>query len=248
MLTYNRASYIEKAIQSALDQTYTNFELIILDDGSTDNTEEVVRRFTDPRIRYKKDTVNKGLYERRRESLSHVTGTYMAILDSDDLWIDPTKLAQQVSYLETYPGCAVVGTWITIIDQQGNTIGQGEYETTDATIRRSILRRNQFANSSVLMRVKALHHTNGYQPYAPAEDLELFLQLGQIGLFANLPIRTLAYRVHPGGQTAKRVKHIQNILEVIKQHRTRYPGALLALTKYRLYLLFLKGKNLLTSK
>lgn len=241
MLTYNRAEYIALAIESALAQTYTNWELIILDDGSTDNTEAIVTPYlNDARLRYIKDSTNKGLYARRQESLSHATGDYVAILDSDDYWTDPTKLATQVTHLEANPDCVVVGTFITLIDHTGTPLGKNTYLTTDTAIRNTLLWRDQFANSSVLMRRSALAKTAGYQDYAPCEDYELFLQLGLIGTFANLPSYSLAYRIHPGGESARKAKVARQSLRVIAHHRAHYPGYYLAATK--LLLLYLLAK------
>jgi len=225
MLTYNRAPYIALALESALAQTYQNWELIILDDGSTDNTEVIVTPYlNDTRISYKKDSVNKGLFARRHESLSYPTGTYIAILDSDDIWSDPTKLEKQVAFMESHPECAVVGTFITLIDQHGTEFGRNTYYTEDADIRRTLLTRNQFANSSVLMRESAVAKTAGYRNFAPCEDLELFLQLGQFGTFANLSEYMLAYRIHPGGESTRKVKVARCVLALAPFHRHHYPG------------------------
>ena len=87
MPTYNRAHYIREALSSVLMQSYKNFELIILDDGSTDDTEKVVIEFNDSRIKYVKDSVNRGIVYRRNESLKLAKGKYLAILDSDDVWL-----------------------------------------------------------------------------------------------------------------------------------------------------------------
>ncbi len=244
MLTYNRANYISLAIESAFAQTYQNFELIILDDGSTDNTASVVASFNDSRIRYIKDTANKGLFFRRHESLSYVQGKYVAILDSDDIWSNRNKMAKQVALLEANPQCAVVGTFITLIDEQGHEIRKNEYCTSDKDIRNIILRRNQFANSSVMMRKSMLDKTAGYRDFAPTEDLDLFLQLGRFGTFANIPEYMLAYRVHNGGESARKRKLVPLVLKVISLHKDAYPNYYQAWLKFTLYraLLWLKLK------
>lgn len=230
MLTYNRASYLKQAIESVLQQSYQNFELIIIDDGSTDNTTSVLAGFKDARIRLVLHKENKGLLARRQESLLLAQGTYVAVLDSDDLW-ESEKLATQITYLESHPDCVLIGTWITRIDETGNPRGTTNYANEDAFIRRKIFWRNQFAHSSVLMRKDALDKTSGYR-FPLDEDLDLFLQIGLHGTFANIPEPLTKYRVHAGGKSANRKGMIENVLKIIKTHRTRYPGYVWAYIKY----------------
>jgi len=237
MLTYNRANYIDAAIESVLAQSYQNVELIIIDDGSTDNTREVVGRYRDTRIKYRQDSVNRGLGYRRQESLSYATGTYIAILDSDDIWTDGNKLTLQVAHMEAHPLCAVVGTAISIINAQGLKIGENSYHRDDADIRKNILIRNQFAHSSVLLRQALLTQTDGYRNLGQAEDLDLYLQLGQFGTFANLPEPMMAYRVHDKGVSHDKTIAIKGVLKVIACHRHEYPNYVIAVLKYRLMLL-----------
>lgn len=240
MLTYNRANYISLAIDSALSQSYQNWELIIIDDGSTDHTEEIVEKYTDPRIRYIKDAQNRGLFYRRHESLSYVRGEFVAILDSDDIWIDNEKLAKQVAFMRENPDCAVVGTFTKLIDHTGAPIGVTTYHTVDPTIRANILIRNQFANSSTMMRTSHLAKTVGYRDFAPTEDRELFLQLGRVGTFANLPDYSLAYRIHPGGESARKAKVAKKVLGIIAYHEDAYPGAFRARAKMLLLIVLAK--------
>ncbi len=242
MLTYNRANYIHLAIDSVLAQTYINLELVIVDDGSTDNTTEIVNTYSDKRIRYIKNTINRGLYFRRHESLSLVTGDYVAVLDSDDYWIDPNKIKDQVEFMESNPNHVVIGSNIITIDENGNELGKNLYQTTDEEIRKVILTRNQFANSSVLMRTSALRKTVGYRDFAPVEDLELFLQLGCWGKFANLNKYTLAYRIHSGGESARKLKILPLIKQVIRLHQKNYPGYFKAYIKFTLYSLLVQFK------
>jgi glycosyltransferase involved in cell wall biosynthesis len=239
MLTYNRANYISEAISSVLAQTYQNWQLIIIDDGSTDNTAELLSKYTDPRIVYIKDTVNKGLLVRRRESLTKATGVYVAILDSDDIWIHKEKLAKQVAILESEPQCAVVGSFIHIINETGSTLATNSYQTTDQEIRKHILVRNQFANSSVLMRKTLLDQTEGYRKFDMAEDFELFLQLGLVGTMANIPEYLIAYRVHTTNISARKRALFLHVLEVIKLHQKNYPRYYLAWLKFTLYRIYL---------
>ncbi len=239
MLTYNRAWSIGEAISSVLSQTYTNFELIIIDDGSTDNTREIVTGFADPRIKYINHEANQGLMARRKESLAAASGVYVAVLDSDDVWCDNNKLTEQINYLETNPETAIIGTNIIMIDSHGTEVGRNSYYTDDASIRNNILIRNQFAHSSVVMRKSLLEKTQGYGNFPVAEDLALFLDLGQYGTFANLLSYSTKYRINNNGEGSDKIKIISNVLAIIKLHKNTYPNYRLAWLKYNLYLIYL---------
>lgn len=225
MLTYNRAGYLAAAIDSVLKQTYQHWELIVIDDGSTDETARILQGYQDARITYHQHADNKGLMARRRESLSYITGSYAAILDSDDIWTSEQKLEKQVTFMETYPECAVVGSFITHIDETGREIGRNRYGTTDSVIRNHLLVRNQFAHSSELLRSSYLKLTAGYRDIVPGEDLDLYLQLGQYGTFANLPEYLVSYRIHQESSSVRKTKVAASVMSVIGRHRHNYPGA-----------------------
>lgn len=243
VLTYNRASYIETAIDGVLNQTYQNFELVIIDDGSTDNTAEILAGYTDSRITKILHTNNAGLHTRRAESLTYATGTYTAVLDSDDVWTDTTKLAQQVAFLEENPACVVVGTFITLCDPTGESIGTNSYHTDDRSIRDAILWRNQFTHSSVLMRTAALQKVAGYRDTGLAEDLDLFLQLGNVGTFANIPLYMTNYRIHTDSFNPQKQAMAKAVLGIIQTHKHDYPNYYPAYIKAQLRLAYLYVRN-----
>lgn len=223
MLTYNRANYIEKAIGSVVAQTYQNWELFVIDDGSTDSTAEIMAAYTDPRIHYIHHSDNQKLLARRKESLTYVTGKYAAVLDSDDIWIDTDKLSQQVTFLENNPEYVIVGTDITLINETGADIGDDSYPASDALTRGQALLHNPFAHSSVLMRADALRKTEGYR--ARLEDYDLFLQLGRIGKFANISKPMVAYRKHSGGDSNRKTL-AREMLSVVWNFRSDYPNSI----------------------
>lgn len=121
MPSYNTAPYIKQTIQSVLDQTYTNWELIIVDDCSTDNTNEVVDTIKDCRIHYLKNEKNSGAAISRNKALREAKGQWIAYLDSDDLWM-PEKLEKQIKFMEEN-GCAFSYTNYEEIDVDGNKTG-----------------------------------------------------------------------------------------------------------------------------
>lgn len=125
MPTYNSAKYIAPAIQSAIDQTFTNWELLIFDDGSTDNTDEVVAPFlTDSRIQYIKQE-NLGQPKTRNKGVRMSKGSLIALLDADDIWM-PTKLEKQIAIFEKYPDVGVCGTAMELIRPSGEVFGVSE--------------------------------------------------------------------------------------------------------------------------
>jgi len=231
MPTYNRAVFMSEAVLSIQKQTYQNWELVIIDDGSTDNTSEIVEKLQEKRIRYIQNKTNKGLIARRLESLEYAKGSYVAILDSDDIWNSPNKLREQVQHMTDNPLCAVVGTYITLIDNRSAIYGKTQYKTTDKDIRKHLLFRNQFTHSSVLMRKSSLSHTQGYRNTTLAEDYDLFLQLGQFGTFANLPKYYTSYRIHDDSENHKRLLMAQAVLHIVQSHKGEYPHYYLALLK-----------------
>ena len=120
--TYNAMAYLPETMANVLNQTYTDFEVLVINDGSTDNTQEWVAQIDDPRIRLISQT-NLGLAGARNTGIKEAQGEYLAFLDADDLW-ESTKLAQQVRALDDYPEVGLVYTWVAYIDEQGNSTGK----------------------------------------------------------------------------------------------------------------------------
>lgn len=231
MATYNRAPFIREAIASVLAQSYATWELIVVDDGSTDETGEIVRSFADLRIRYVRHAQNLGIAASRSDGLAASSGAYLAVLDSDDVWSDPRKLETQVAFLEHHPDHAIVGTFIELIDSTGEKIGTAEYSTDDQSIRRRILVRNQFAHSSVLMRASIAVQAGGYGSMQIGEDLDLFLRLGMLGEFANIPSYMTLYRVHDGGISKNAPLIAMAVHRSVWKYRSSYPNLFPALIK-----------------
>jgi glycosyltransferase involved in cell wall biosynthesis len=244
MVSYNRADYINKAIDSILLQTYSNWELIIIDDGSKDGTEQVVLSYDDARINYIKHAKNRGLHTARIASMENSNGKYIAILDSDDLWNDILKLHKQVLFLEKNTNHALVGTFIKNINSDGIVIGENTYNTTDKKIRNSILIRNQFAHSSILIRKNIYDKTIGYQDTL-CEDLELFLQLGKLGMLGNIPEKMTSYRIHGGGISQNKLNMLKAIHKIILGYKHAYNYYYLALIKNYFYRLLYTLYNLI---
>ena len=237
MTSYNRAPLISEAIKSVQNQTYSNWELLVLDDDSKDNTMNIVAEFArnDSRVKYAPTPSNLGITKNRNRGFALAKGTYIAVLDSDDLWSDANKLAKQVHFLESNPTYVLVGTGVAVIDKDGIKTKELRYAHTDATIRPKMLMRNQFTHSAVLMRRSSLPLPRPYDESGEVsiwEDYDLFLRLGQAGLMANLPEIMTSYRWHSGNISKTEKKNgAYAHLRIIKKYRHIYPNYPLAFIK-----------------
>jgi glycosyltransferase involved in cell wall biosynthesis len=187
--TYNRANLIGRAIRSVLSQTYSNFEIIIVDDGSTDNTEEVIQNFGDARIKYVLHDINRGLNNSRNTGIKNSTGEYVAFLDSDDEWL-PKKLEKQLEAFSK--GDREVGacyTWLNSIDEdtKKELIVSPLFE---GYIFEDLLY-SQFANPSSMVVRRSCFDVVGIfdtdESFRACEDWDLWLRLSREYKFAVVP-------------------------------------------------------------
>ncbi len=175
--TYNRATLIGRAIHSVLVQTIDDWELIVVDDASTDNTEEVVSSFEDFRIRYYSHQLNRGGSAARNTGIQKARGKYVAFLDSDDEWL-PTKLERQLRLLETEEsGVGLVYTGMIHVYQSGERTKISPRHRGDLT--GDLLLRNVVGSSSaVLARKTVLESTGGFDTDLPSrQDLDMWLRI-----------------------------------------------------------------------
>jgi len=228
---YNGAKWIKKAILSVLAQSYADFEFIIINDGSSDNTEEIITAFTkyDKRIRYIKNEHNLGVQKTRNIALDISLGEYIAEIDQDDEWIDPDKLLKQIKFLRKNKDYVLIGTGVVMVDEQGTEIARYLMPETDLEIRKKILRANCFIHSSVLYRTKSVKKIGGYTTTKMSEDHDLWLRLGRVGKFANLEEYAVQYCFSIGGYNSqdKFLRLRQNLL-FAQEHKDFYPNYLLA--------------------
>jgi glycosyltransferase involved in cell wall biosynthesis len=240
-ITRNRAAFIAKAISSALDQSFTNWEMIILDDDSNDNTKDLVNEYVakDGRIKYYKNSPALGISDNRNKGLVLSKGKYIAILDSDDFWIDRDKLQKQYDFLEQNQDYVLISSNIRIIDDKGNFIKETTFATEDYDIRKKILRDNQIPHSAVLINKDSIEKVGNYdEKLSCVEDLDLFLKLGKIGKIKNLPEITTAYTRHSGGISHQRkLTMAWNHFRVVLKNFSKYPNWFTAIIWAKLRLL-----------
>ncbi|ATP58493.1 hypothetical protein CPT03_19505 [Pedobacter ginsengisoli] len=197
MAAYNAASYIQESIQSILDQTFENFELLIVNDGSTDETVVVINSFKDSRIRLIHNDKNRGLTYTRNVVLNEAKGEYIAILDSDDVAIT-NRLELQYNFFQEHPEYALCGGHGSVIDEASKPVVDNRFTVPIGPdkIKMTLLFQNTFINSTVMYKTTVLKELNGYNDYAPAEDYELFIRLSDKYPVANLDTILVKYRIH----------------------------------------------------
>ncbi len=241
IITYNRADLLPKAIASVLAQNYRDFELLIIDDGSNDETETFVcgLALRDERIKYFKNEFNLGISKSRNRGVLLARGEYIAMLDSDDYWLDNDKLKSQAAFLDKHAGVGLIGTAIRCEDETGRILKEDIFAVADEEIRARMLGKNQIAQSGVLYRKSAFIKAGGYdETFNIGEDYDLWLKMGRDSKFANLPEVMTAYLIHSGGITKERkFKTITATDKIIRRYKKNYPGYFQARIKSGLRLL-----------
>jgi glycosyltransferase involved in cell wall biosynthesis len=196
---YNNSPYMVQGIESILRQTYSNFEYVLVDDGSTDNSLEILREFErkDGRIRIL-SRPNTGYIGALNDGLALARASLIARMDADDV-ATPDRFEKQVRYLADHPECVAVGGRVLLIDSDGDPITEMCAERTHDEIDAAHLteERGAFAHPALMIRREALRAIGDYRSEFPwAEDRDLFLRLAEVGRLANLPEVVLHYRQH----------------------------------------------------
>ena len=220
--THNRGDLVVEAVESVLAQTYRDRELVVVDDGSTDDTEERLRPYLD-RIRYVRQE-NRGRGGARNRALAEANGDYVGFLDSDDLWL-PDRLERQVPVLDARPHVALVHGQVELVDESGNLLARetewhrglwSSANSAPATYER-YAHECRCLTSTILVRRRVLETLGGFDETMGQEDLDLYLRLLQEHEIAFLDGPPLArYRSH-GAQTGHRELTLGHI-DVCRKH------------------------------
>ena len=202
MPVFNSKLYIKEAIESILAQTYSNFELIIINDGSTDGADEVIRSFKDVRIKFINNKINKGIVATLNEGLALSTGKYIARMDSDDISL-PHRLEKQVAFLENNPEYKLCGSQATAVSSKGEKLHKLRRPTDFENIKVFNLFRNAFIHPTIMADACLLKKIGYDDEYVYAEDYFLFSQLTMNHKVADLGDELLYYRLHNDSITSK---------------------------------------------
>ncbi|WP_052746042.1 glycosyltransferase family 2 protein [Sulfurovum lithotrophicum] len=208
MPVYNGEKYLNEAIDSILHQTYTDFEFIILNDGSTDRTEEIILSYDDPRIVYVKNEENLQIVKTLNKGIALAKGKYIARMDADDISL-PERFKKQVEFMEENPDIDVCGTWVKTI---GYNVEQWQYPVGHEQIKSYLLFDSALAHPSVIFRSTVFEHINYEEAYNKAEDYALWVELSKEHTLHNLPLYLLQYRLHPGQTESTRQFEVANMV------------------------------------
>jgi glycosyltransferase involved in cell wall biosynthesis len=211
---YNAANYLDQAIRSVLGQSFGDFELICVNDGSTDRSGEVLNKWVshDQRIRLISQS-NTGIVGALNAGLTVARCELIARMDADDICL-PMRFEKQVVYMNSHQDCVAVGSTAVLIDQDASPIKRWEVPAEHETISRLHLEgmAGQIIHPSVLMRKSAIVAAGGYRPeWQWIEDYDLFLRLAELGKLANLQEDLLLYRLNICGVTRSRRKQQEHL-------------------------------------
>ncbi len=201
LAVHNGEPWLRESVASILDQSWREFEFLIIDDASTDETPGFLRSMVDPRVRVVRNETNLGLTASLNRGLQLAQGELIARQDADDL-SHPHRLAKQAAFLSAHPQVAAVGSQVRMIDEHGRALGRKDFPLSHRGIWWSHLWDNALAHSAVMFRRTTVLAAGGYdEGYRASQDYELWSRLGERHLLANLPERLLTLRVVPSSIT-----------------------------------------------
>jgi glycosyltransferase involved in cell wall biosynthesis len=201
---YNEERYIGGAIKSILQQTFRDFELIIVDDGSTDRTVQIIKSFNDDRIRLIVNQDNQGVSCSRNRAMTHSSAPHIAVMDAGDV-SHPERLEREVAYLGAHPEIGLVGTYAAIIDKNGREISHSYPSCDSREITRKLIKDNCFIHGTIMFRRECLSKIGNYREEFPcAHDYDLTLRISEAYQVANIPEVLYRWRLDFRGISVKR--------------------------------------------
>lgn len=227
MTTRNRAEYLKKAVASVFSQTYKNIELVIINDGSTDKTTEVISKLygKDKRVIILTNEINLGYQKSLNRGIDTARGEYIARIDDDDSWTDTQKLEKQVKFLENHNEYVLTGGGAIWIDKTGKELFRYLLPKENEEIRKQILLKNRFVHSSIVFRKKDWESAGKYNEELLYCDWALWMELGKLGKLYNFPEYFVNYLKWESNITNFNVrKNLKEEIKIRKKYYKDYPN------------------------
>lgn len=222
MPVHNAASYVGEAVRSVLAQTVRDFELVLVNDASTDRSAEVIADIHDDRLRCRHSDIPLNAAGARNLALAEARGEFVAFLDADDL-TRPDRFAIQLDVLRSQPEVSVVGSLIEAIDENGKSSGNGFVRSLSTEdIPATLLFENCLALSSIMARRAVL---SPFRPdLAPAEDYDLWSRLAAAARFSIIPEPLTSYRMHPAGVSFRQAEEMRRAVDRVQSEQLALLG------------------------
>lgn len=202
MPVYNAEKYLAEAIDSIICQTFVDWELLIINDGSTDSSKSIIETYPDTRIRYVENEKNLGLIETLNKGIQLCRGEYIARMDSDDI-ATPDRLEKQALFMDKHLEYVMCGSNATVIDDNGKITGRIINPSSNVLLQISLLFTNPFVHPSMMVRKEVLENDSFDSKWLHIEDFELWTRLASKGKIANLEESLLKYRWHNSNISTK---------------------------------------------
>ena len=226
---YNAMTYLPETLGSVLKQTFTDFEVLIVNDGSIDSIATWASAITDPRVQLISQD-NQGLPGTRNTGIAHAQGKYIAFLDADDLW-EPTKLEKQVQCFQESQNAGVVYTWSLLVDEYGKPTGRIFASQAEGNVWRQLLETDVISNGSSAMVRRDCFEAVGVfdRTLTSAEDLDMWLRIAVQYPFAVVKEPLTLYRQYSSSMSKNRQRMFQNLQTVIEKAFKAAPKEMLYL-------------------
>lgn len=219
LCVHNGERFLSAAIDSILSQSFTDFELIIVDDGSTDRSSEIMTGYRDPRISIVHEA-NLGYAAASNRGISEATGKYIAKVDDDDIAL-PTRLEKQFEFLERHPDHVVVGSWADWITENGRLVYTSRIPEHDGELQSRLPFSMPVPHAGSLYRTSALRGVGGYKNlgrYFYNEDVLLMIDLARIGKFANIQEVLSQFRITVSSNSQRATNYVITEREIVEEY------------------------------
>ena len=213
--------HLKEAIESILNQTFTDFEFLILDDCPTDDREDIVKSFQDSRINYLKNDKNSGITSSRNKLIELAKGKYLAVMDHDDISL-AERFEEQIRVLDAHPEIGVVGCWV----ERFPNIKIAKYPENNKDIEQYLMQGCAVAHTAAMIRKSVLTDNNIYYEaeFSPSEDYRLWCMLIGKTQFYNIPKVLMKYRIHDNNTTKTQLNKMNTATDAIHKFvRTEHP-------------------------